>query len=130
MTIELLRRLEAHPNIYLALKVEECEVKVGGGLMPNRIVDKNWKIRPEWLQFIGITARQIQRIVKRVANRAGIAKTVTPHVLRHTFSVTCLKRGISIRTLQYFLGHGWITTTEIYMNLSPEDAIWEFQSKR
>jgi integrase/recombinase XerD len=37
----------------------------------------------------GITARQIERIVKRVANRAGIAKPVTPHVLRHTFSVNC-----------------------------------------
>jgi integrase/recombinase XerD len=32
----------------------------------------------------GITARQIERIVNRVANRAGIAKPVTPHVLRHT----------------------------------------------
>jgi integrase/recombinase XerD len=77
----------------------------------------------------GITARQIERIVKRVANRAGIAKPVTPHVLRHTFSVTCLRRGITTRTLQYLLGHDRITTTEIYMNLSPEDAIREFQSK-
>jgi integrase/recombinase XerD len=77
----------------------------------------------------GITARQIERIVKRVANRAGIAKPVTPHVLRHTFSVSCLQRGISTRTLQYLLGHDRITTTELYMNLSPEDAIREFQSK-
>jgi integrase/recombinase XerD len=37
----------------------------------------------------GITARQIERIVKRVVNRAGIAKPVTQHVLRHTFSVSC-----------------------------------------
>ena len=61
----------------------------------------------------GITARQIERIVKRVANRAGIAKPVTPHVLRHTFSVSCLQRGITTRTLQYLLGHDRITTTEI-----------------
>ena len=79
--------------------------------------------------LIGITARQIERIVKRVANRAGIAKPVTPHVLRRTFSVTCLRRGITTRTLQYLLGHDRSTTTEIYMNLSPEDAIREFQSK-
>jgi integrase/recombinase XerD len=77
----------------------------------------------------GITARQIERIVKRVANRAGIAKPVTPHVLRHTFSVSCLQRGITTRTLQYLLGHDRITTTELYMNLSPEDAIREFQHK-
>jgi integrase/recombinase XerD len=80
-------------------------------------------------QEFGISKRQIERIVKRVANRAAITKPVTPHVLRHTFSVNCLKRGITTRTLQYLLGHDHITTTEIYMNLSPEDAIREFQSK-
>src|SRR5262245_16843851 len=77
----------------------------------------------------GITARQIERIVKRVANRAGTGNAGTPHVLRHTFSVNCLQRGITTRTLQYLLGHDRITTTELYMNLSPEDAIREFQQK-
>lgn len=77
----------------------------------------------------GITKRQIERIVKRVANRAGIARPTTPHVLRHTFSVNCIKRGISTRTLQYLLGHDRLMTTEIYMNLSPEDAIREFMGK-
>ena len=77
----------------------------------------------------GISKRQMERIVKRVANRAGIGKPTTPHVLRHSFSVNCLRRGITTRTLQYLLGHDRITTTEIYMNLSPEDAIREFQSK-
>ena len=76
-----------------------------------------------------IGTRQAERIVKDVANRARISKPATPHVLRHTFSVNCLKRGIGLRTLQYLLGHDRITTTEIYMNISPEDAIREFQSK-
>jgi len=73
--------------------------------------------------------RTAQRLVKKVANRAAIAKPVTPHVLRHTFAVTCLKKGINPRTLQGLLGHDRITTTEIYMNLSPEDMIREFQEK-
>ena len=77
----------------------------------------------------GMTARQVQRIVRAVANRAGISKPVSPHVLRHSFSVTCLKRGIGLRTLQSLLGHDHIQTTEIYMNLSPEDAIREFQDR-
>jgi integrase/recombinase XerD len=77
----------------------------------------------------GITKRQIERIVKNVANRARIAKPVSPHVLRHTFAVSCLKRGIGTRTLQHLLGHDRLMTTEIYMNLSPEDAIREFQAK-
>jgi len=77
----------------------------------------------------GISARTIQRIVKEVANKAGISKPVTPHVLRHTFSVNCIKKGISTRALMAFLGHDRLATTEIYLNLSPEDAIREFQNK-
>lgn len=76
-----------------------------------------------------MSPRTIQRIVKRVANRAGISKPVTPHVLRHTFAVNCIKKGISTRALMQFLGHDHLTTTEIYLNLSPEDAIREFKEK-
>ncbi|RLE08532.1 phage integrase family protein [Candidatus Aerophobetes bacterium] len=78
---------------------------------------------------IGMSKRTIERIVKKVANKAGISKPVSPHVLRHTFSVNCIKKGISTRALQYFLGHDRLTTTEIYLNLSPEDAIREFLNK-
>ena len=77
----------------------------------------------------GMTPRTAQRIVKRVANRAGIARPVTPHVLRHTFSVFALQDGISLAALQKALGHDRLETTEIYLNLSPEDAVREFESK-
>ena len=78
---------------------------------------------------IGVTKRTVARIVKKVADKASISKPVSPHVLRHTFSVNCIKKGISTRALQYFLGHDRLTTTEIYLNLSPEDAIREFLNK-
>ena len=78
---------------------------------------------------VGTSGRTIERVVKKVANRAGISKPVSPHVLRHTFSVNCIKRGVSTRALQTLLGHDWLTTTEIYLNLSPEDAIREFLDK-
>jgi predicted TIM-barrel fold metal-dependent hydrolase len=53
MTIELLRRLlTAHPNLYLALRVEERQYDMTGRPIPNRIVDENRRIRPEWLKFI------------------------------------------------------------------------------
>jgi len=78
---------------------------------------------------LGMSTRTIQRIVKRVATRTGIRKHVTPHVLRHTFSVLCIKRGISTRTLMQLLGHERLSTTELYLNLSPEDAIREFETK-
>ncbi len=77
----------------------------------------------------GMSARTIQRIVKRVANNASISKPVSPHVLRHTFSVNCIKKGISTRALMHLLGHDRLSTTELYLNLSPEDAIREFREK-
>lgn len=78
---------------------------------------------------VGSSARTIQRVVKRVANRAGVSKPVTSHVLRHTFSVNCIRKGISTRALMALLGHDRLVTTELYLNLSPEDAIREFQQK-
>ena len=78
---------------------------------------------------ISMTPRNIQYHVTKVANRAGITKKVSPHVLRHTFAVNCIKKNISTRTLQHLLGHDHLTTTEIYLNLSPEDACREFTAK-
>jgi len=67
----------------------------------------------------GITKRTVARIVKKVADKAEISKPVSPHVVRHTFSVNCIRKGISTRALQTLLGHDRLTTTEIYLNLSP-----------
>jgi integrase/recombinase XerD len=78
---------------------------------------------------IGMTPRTIQRMLKRVANRARIKRTVTPHVLRHTFAVAAVQKGIFLPALQRLLGHDRLTTTEIYLNLSPEDVIREFKEK-
>ena len=52
---------------------------------------------------LGMTERTIQRLVKRVANRAKISRRCTPHVLRHTFSVTAIQKGISLPALQRLL---------------------------
>jgi predicted TIM-barrel fold metal-dependent hydrolase len=53
LTIDLLRKLlAAHPNLYLALRVEERLYMMSGDPMPNRIVDGDWKIRYEWAAFI------------------------------------------------------------------------------
>lgn len=78
---------------------------------------------------LGIGSRTIQRVVKAVANRARIRRPVSPHVLRHTFSVTAIQKGISLPALQRLLGHDRLTTTEIYLNLSPEEVVREFQQK-
>ena len=54
---------------------------------------------------------------------------VSPHVLRDTFAVTAIQKGISLPTLQRLLGHDTLLTTEIYLNLSPEHVVEEFQQK-
>jgi integrase/recombinase XerD len=76
-----------------------------------------------------IAVRTVERLVKRVANRVGIVKPVSPHVLRHTFAVNCVRRGIHPRTLQALLGHESFATTQKYLNLAPEDVIREFHHK-
>jgi len=75
------------------------------------------------------TARTIQRVVKIVANRAMISKTITPHVLRHTFSILWIHKNGSTRALQSILGHDHLSTTEIYLNMSPQHVLEEFQRK-
>jgi len=75
------------------------------------------------------SVRGIQVIVRRVSNRAGITQKVSPHVLRHTFAATCIKKGLSTRYLQMFMGHDHLATTEIYLNVSPEDACAEFKKR-
>jgi len=76
-----------------------------------------------------MSVRTIQRAVRIIANRAGISRKVSPHVLRHTFSVTAVQQGISLSALQRLLGHDRLATTEIYLNLSPEHVIQEFNAK-
>ena len=80
-------------------------------------------------ESIGIGIRGAEILVKRVANRAKIARACSPHVLRHTFSVDCIKKGISFPSLQAILGHDHLSTTFIYSNMQPEVALEEFKRK-
>ena len=82
-------------------------------------------LHDEW--FVG--TRQVQKIVKQLANRAQITKPVTPHVLRHTFATLALQKGLSLAAVKKILGHDRLATTEIYLNLTDTHVVDEYQRK-
>ena len=76
-----------------------------------------------------VKKRRAQDIVKAVADRAGIRKDVSPHVLRHTFATMALQKGISLPTVQKILGHDRLQTTAIYLNFTDLHIQDEFERK-
>ena len=65
-----------------------------------------------------LTPRSVERIVRHYAIKAGIAKKVTPHIIRHCFATDLLGAGADLRSVQALLGHSNISTTQIYTHVT------------
>jgi site-specific recombinase XerD len=68
-----------------------------------------------------ITPRAVERLVEFHARRAGIAKRVHPHELRHSFATDLLINGADLRSVQELLGHANVATTQVYTHLTNKE---------
>lgn len=76
----------------------------------------------EDLVFLNLRGGPLSRVsvfktIKKLADDAGIRKTIGPHTFRHSFATHLIEGGADLRAVQQMLGHESITTTEIYTHL-------------
>jgi len=82
------------------------------------------KIQPSYEDtlFLNRRGKQLSRamiftIIKQLAEKIGLKKSISPHTFRHSFATHLLQNNADLRSIQMMLGHESITTTEIYVHL-------------
>jgi len=65
----------------------------------------------------GLSRAMVFTIIKQLAVKINLQKSISPHTFRHSFATHLLENGADLRSIQLMLGHESITTTEIYVHL-------------
>jgi len=77
-----------------------------------------------------VSRRYVQKMVARLAAKAGIEKNVYPHTLRHSFATDLYRETSKIRLMQEALGHSDLSTTMIYTHIVDEELEGALKSFR
>ena len=74
----------------------------------------------------GLSRQSAWMIIKNAADRAALAKEISPHTLRHSFATHLLEGGADVRSVQELLGHSSVTTTQIYTHVTVDNLrqVW------
>lgn len=78
-------------------------------------------------RFQHFSKRQTQSFIHNAGLKAGITKSVSPHILRHSFATHLLEAGVNLRKIQVILGHRSLQTTAVYTHLT-KDFLSEVKS--
>ncbi len=87
-------------------------------IRPHQKIEKGF----EDVLYLNRRGKQLSRamvftIIRQLAEKLGLKKTISPHTFRHSFATHLLENGADLRAIQQMLGHESITTTEVYMHV-------------
>ena len=80
----------------------------------------------------GLTRQTVFLLVKELAEKNGIKKSISPHTFRHSFATHLLEGGANLLAVQQMLGHASVSTTEIYTHISDDllrETLTEFHPR-
>lgn len=110
---------------FLRIFIEEVRVHIAVNPGKEDFVFLNMRGNP-------ISRVMVFLIIKDLAKKAGINKSISPHTFRHSFATHLIEGGADLRAIQEMLGHESITTTEIYTHLDRDylrDTIIQFHPR-